>query len=146
LFKGSEVPEPKPEPRKPGRPKLSESEAKGRIVPIRFAPESIQRIENAARLSNERVSEWVRRSLEEAQLIKLMVRVVDDADNKYDWFIGPPQACPPLPRLGEYVDCPAGSGTVQSIEHAIEEINTKRAESGSGPWDTYYKVLIRIHS
>jgi len=49
--------------RKPGRPKLPKSESKGRIVPIRFAPEAIKKIEAAAKASDQTVSEWVRSTL-----------------------------------------------------------------------------------
>lgn len=39
----------KPKPRKPGRPKLSEAEAKGRIVPVRFKAEDLVKIAAAVR-------------------------------------------------------------------------------------------------
>jgi hypothetical protein len=43
-----------------GRPKLPKGEAKGRIVPIRFNPQDLKRIESAAKASQKTVSEWVR--------------------------------------------------------------------------------------
>ncbi|HEY3824567.1 MAG TPA: hypothetical protein VGL82_08405 [Bryobacteraceae bacterium] len=43
-----------------GRPKLPKGEAKGRIVPIRFNPKDIKRIESAAKASDKTVSEWIR--------------------------------------------------------------------------------------
>lgn len=49
--------------RKPGRPKLPKGESKGRIVPIRFAPDALKRIEAAAKASDQTVSEWVRGTL-----------------------------------------------------------------------------------
>jgi len=49
--------------RKPGRPKLPKGEAKGHIVPVRFAPEAIKTVEAAAKASNQTVSEWIRSSL-----------------------------------------------------------------------------------
>jgi len=45
---------------KVGRPKLPKGEAKGRIVPIRFNPQDIKRIESAAKASDQTVSEWIR--------------------------------------------------------------------------------------
>lgn len=133
---------PKATKRQPGRPKLPKGKAKGRIVPVRFSADGVRKIELAARFNNEKVSEWIRRSLEEAQVVKLMVRIVDRAENVYDWFIGPPQECPPIPRVGEQIECGVGTGTVNRIEHAVEEINTKK--TATGPWNTYYKTLIHI--
>jgi hypothetical protein len=49
-----------------GRPKLPKGEAKGRIVPIRFKPQDIKRIEAAARASQKTVSEWVRSTINAA--------------------------------------------------------------------------------
>jgi uncharacterized protein (DUF1778 family) len=49
-----------------GRPKLPKGEAKGRIVPIRFNPQEIKRIEAAARASQKTVSEWVRSTINAA--------------------------------------------------------------------------------
>ncbi len=49
-----------------GRPKLPKGEAKGRIVPIRFNPQDIKRIEAAARASQKTVSEWVRSTINAA--------------------------------------------------------------------------------
>jgi hypothetical protein len=43
-----------------GRPKLPKGEAKGKIMPVRFAASEIRAIESAARVSNQSVSEWVR--------------------------------------------------------------------------------------
>jgi predicted HicB family RNase H-like nuclease len=39
---------------------LPKGEAKGRIVPVRFNPEDLKRIEVAARASQKTVSEWIR--------------------------------------------------------------------------------------
>jgi hypothetical protein len=49
-----------PKLRKVGRPKLPKGEAKGRIMPVRFAASEIRAIESAARVNNQTVSEWVR--------------------------------------------------------------------------------------
>ena len=51
---------PQPKPKKIGRPKLPKGDAKGRIVPIRFNPSDLKRIESAARASQKTVSEWIR--------------------------------------------------------------------------------------
>ena len=51
---------PKPTKPKMGRPKLPKGDAKGRIVPVRFNPHDLQRIELAARASQKTVSEWIR--------------------------------------------------------------------------------------
>ena len=52
--------------RKPGRPKLPKGQAKGRIVPVRFAPEDIRAVETAAKEQNLTVSEWIRSTLNAA--------------------------------------------------------------------------------
>jgi predicted HicB family RNase H-like nuclease len=54
---------PQPKPKKPGRPKLSKADYKGKIVPVRFAPEDLKRIERAARASNQTLSQWIRGTL-----------------------------------------------------------------------------------
>jgi predicted HicB family RNase H-like nuclease len=48
---------------KMGRPKLPKGDAKGRIVPVRFNPSDLKRIEHAARASQKTVSEWIRGTL-----------------------------------------------------------------------------------
>ena len=93
----------KPKPKKPGRPRLPKGNAKAIMLRVRVTPDEQRAIERAAKSSSEKPSEWIRRSLEEAQVVKVMVRITDAAENKYDWFIGPPQECPPLPRIGEFV-------------------------------------------
>jgi len=58
---------PKPtKPKKIGRPKLPKGEAKGRIVPVRFSAEEVDRISAAANASDMKVSEWIRRTLNAA--------------------------------------------------------------------------------
>jgi hypothetical protein len=49
--------------KKVGRPKLPKGEAKGRIVPVRFANGDLKAIEAAARANNQTVSEWIRNTL-----------------------------------------------------------------------------------
>jgi predicted HicB family RNase H-like nuclease len=43
-----------------GRPKLPKGDANGRIVPVRFNPHDLKRIELAAMASQKTVSEWIR--------------------------------------------------------------------------------------
>lgn len=136
----------KKKPSKVGRPPLPKGNAKAVMLRVRITPDERLAIEATAKENNEKISEWIRRSLEEARVVKLMVRVTDKAENKYDWFIGPPQECPPLPRIGEHLECGFGEGTVQRIDHAIEETDSKRGGSGSESWNTYYKILIHIGS
>jgi hypothetical protein len=52
--------QPKPKPRKPGRPTLPKEEAKSRTVLVRFRAEDVRRIETSAKASNQTVSEWIR--------------------------------------------------------------------------------------
>jgi len=49
-----------------GRPKLPKGEAKGRIVPVRFSAEEVRRITAAASANNQKVSEWIRSTLNAA--------------------------------------------------------------------------------
>jgi hypothetical protein len=57
---------PRVKPKKMGRPKLPKGEAKGRIVPVRFSVEEVQRITAAAGAKNQKVSEWIRSTLNAA--------------------------------------------------------------------------------
>lgn len=52
-----------PKKRKPGRPKLSKHEAKGKIVPVRFTGAEYDRVAKAAQKANQTVSQWVRSTL-----------------------------------------------------------------------------------
>jgi predicted HicB family RNase H-like nuclease len=49
--------------RKVGRPKMPKGEAKGRIVPVRFQPEDLKRMQAAAKANNQSISEWVRNTI-----------------------------------------------------------------------------------
>ena len=49
-----------------GRPKLPKGQAKGKIVPVRFAADDLKAIEAAARASKQTVSEWIRSTLNAA--------------------------------------------------------------------------------
>jgi hypothetical protein len=52
-----------PKKRKPGRPKLAKDQAKGKIVPVRFAAEELERIQDAAEASKQTISQWIRSTL-----------------------------------------------------------------------------------
>lgn len=45
---------------KMGRPKLPKGEAKGRIVPVRFAADDLKAIAAKAKAGKQNVSEWIR--------------------------------------------------------------------------------------
>jgi hypothetical protein len=47
-------------PKRIGRPKLPKGVARGKIVPIRFAPDEVKAITAAAKASKQSVSEWTR--------------------------------------------------------------------------------------
>jgi hypothetical protein len=58
-------------PKKIGRPKLPKGEAKGKIVPIRFAPEDLKAITAAAKASKQTLSQWIRSAVQDSLLAKL---------------------------------------------------------------------------
>lgn len=58
--------QPKQIKRKPGRPKLAEDEARGKIVPVRFAAGEVTRIAKAAGKANQTISQWIRSTLNAA--------------------------------------------------------------------------------
>lgn len=49
-----------------GRPKLPKGEAKGRIVPVRFSAEEVKRLTAAASAKDQKLSEWIRSTLNAA--------------------------------------------------------------------------------
>jgi len=51
---------------KVGRPKLPKGEAKGRIVPVRFATDDLRQITAAAKARKQTLSEWIRSTLQAA--------------------------------------------------------------------------------
>lgn len=55
-----------PKKRKPGRPKLAASDAKGKIVPVRFTAAEFSRVATAAQNAKQTVSQWVRSTLNAA--------------------------------------------------------------------------------
>jgi len=52
--------------RKVGRPKLPKGEAKGKIVPVRFAAGDLKAVEARAKASKQTLSEWIRSTLNAA--------------------------------------------------------------------------------
>ena len=46
-----------------GRPKLPKGEAKGKIVPVRFALDDLRAIAKRAKASKQNVSEWIRSTI-----------------------------------------------------------------------------------
>jgi hypothetical protein len=46
-----------------GRPKLPKGEAKGKIVPVRFAVDDLKAIAAQAKASKQNVSEWIRSTI-----------------------------------------------------------------------------------
>jgi predicted HicB family RNase H-like nuclease len=52
--------------KKIGRPKLPKGEAKGCVVPVRFTPDDIKAVAQAAKASKKTVSEWIRNTLDAA--------------------------------------------------------------------------------
>ena len=53
----------KPKPKKMGRPRLPKGEAKGKIVPVRFALDDLKAIAARAKANNQNVSEWIRSTI-----------------------------------------------------------------------------------
>lgn len=60
------MPETKPKPKKVGRPKLPKGHAKAGSVKVRLSPDEQKRFEAAAKASNQKVSEWIRCTLNAA--------------------------------------------------------------------------------
>ena len=46
-----------------GRPKLPKGEAKGKIVPVRFALDDLKAISAHAKASKQNISEWIRSTI-----------------------------------------------------------------------------------
>lgn len=59
---------PKPNPRPVGRPKMSEGEAKGKVIPIRFNAEDVKMLTAAAKINGQTISEWIRNAVNTALL------------------------------------------------------------------------------
>jgi uncharacterized protein (DUF1778 family) len=52
-----------PKTRKVGRPKLPKGEAMGRVIQVRFTAQDTKAIEQAAKASDQTLSEWVRSTI-----------------------------------------------------------------------------------
>jgi hypothetical protein len=76
-------------------------------------------------------------------MVEVLVWIVDERENKYNWFTGPASECPPVPRLGDFVVCGAGIGAVQSVEHRGEE---NQSIGGSGPDELHKRYAIQIRA
>ncbi len=46
-----------------GRPKLPKGEAKGKIVPVRFALDDLKAIAARAKANSQNISEWIRSTI-----------------------------------------------------------------------------------
>lgn len=57
---------PKPKPKRAGRPKLPEGNAKAVFLRVRITPDERKAIEAKARTGNQSVSEWIRSTLNAA--------------------------------------------------------------------------------
>lgn len=58
--------QPKQDKRKPGRPRVTADQAKGKIVPVRFTGAEYERIAEAAQKADQTVSQWIRSTLNAA--------------------------------------------------------------------------------
>lgn len=57
------MPEPKPKPKKVGRPKLAKGDAKAVMLRVRISPAESKTLEAKAKASKQSVSEWIRSTL-----------------------------------------------------------------------------------
>ena len=60
------MPDPKPKPKKVGRPKLAKGESKAIMLRVRISPVESKAVEAAAKASKLTVSEWIRGTLNAA--------------------------------------------------------------------------------
>ena len=79
--------------RKVGRPRLPKGEAKGRIVPVRFAKDDLRVLESDARARNKSLSEWVRtvlfldaKEFYKGCLIELATRSAEGMFSAFGWM------------------------------------------------------------
>ncbi len=63
------MPEPKPKPKKPGRPKLAKGESKAATVRVRATPDELKAYGKMAKASKQTLSEWIRGTLNAATQI-----------------------------------------------------------------------------
>jgi hypothetical protein len=67
----------------------------------------------------------------------ILVRLFDQAGNKYDHYSGELVGCPPIPRIGEHItNAHLGNGKVTKIEHETQE----------GKNFTAYTVLVHFRA
>lgn len=78
-------------------------------------------------------------------MVELIVKIVDEAESKYDWFSGPASECPPIPRPGDLVGYGTRTGTVSRVEHGV---NDSGSVGGSGPDELQkrYAIVIRAET
>jgi hypothetical protein len=57
------MPDPKPKPKKVGRPVLPKGHAKTGALQVRLNTEDRRRVEQAAKASKQTLSEWIRQTL-----------------------------------------------------------------------------------
>jgi hypothetical protein len=118
----SGVTEKMPKPKKVGRPKLPKGEAKGRIVPVRFAKDELRGIEADAKAKMKTLSEWIRTVLQlgvkqryKNYLIELAVRGTDAGYTAYGWITNQNGATRPIP-----VESPGPHPTEESaLEYGV---------------------------
>ena len=54
------MPEPKPKPKKVGRPKLAKGDAKAEMLRVRATPNELRAFDRAAKANKQKRSEWIR--------------------------------------------------------------------------------------
>src|SRR5580698_2799416 len=62
-----------------GRPRLPRSEAKGKIVPVRFEPEDLKLVIAAAKAGNQTLSAWIRQALRTSAEVQMFKGTLHDA-------------------------------------------------------------------
>ncbi len=67
-------------------------------------------------------------------MARVMIRLLDPAENPYDFFIGEAADCPPVPRVGDYVDYHLGKGRVEQVVHIYED----------GPQLDAYRIAVKL--
>ena len=65
---------------------------------------------------------------------RVIARLLDEADNPYDFFIGDAAECPPIPRVGERVLYRFGIGEVTEVLYVYEDAD---------PSDSY-RIAVRL--
>jgi uncharacterized protein (DUF1778 family) len=60
------MPDPKPKPKKVGRPKLAKGESKAEMLRVRATPDELRAFDRAAKANKQKRSEWMREVLNAA--------------------------------------------------------------------------------